>query len=173
MSRNYLSTGWSSAAPLWHTFEQAAGISFIGAELSYQIRVTDALSVGPDVHWQLFDAVSKTIARPNSAVINDWHEKRFLNAGVTAHYYFFKRDTMLPYLGLGIGGLRVREKRELPAPHTADSVWHISAASEIGMYILHGRIPVWFSSRLIVGIPSRKTGGEMMTFFTLGITVPN
>ena len=185
MTRSYLSLGWSSAVPLWNTYKRTEGVSPVGAELSYQLRLNPHLTLGPDVHWQLFDAVSSDrhidAGADTPSQINIWLERRFLCAALTFHYYILGRNTMLPYIGLGLGAMRVREKAGAVSSAGSDDLteWHLLATPEIGMYLLHGRIPVWLAGRLFLGIPSvsknneKNSNGEMMLVLTLGITVPN
>lgn len=178
MKRSYLSLGWSAALPLWDTYKKTEGLSPAGAELSYQLRLHPRVTLGPDVHWQLFDAPSSDRhidAGENApAQVNTWLERRFLCAALTTHFYFLKRKTMMPYLGFGLGAMRVREKRgALSADDEKTIDWHLLTSPEIGMYLLHGRIPVWLAGRAFIGMPSPENDAEMLLVLTLGVTVPN
>ena len=175
MIRNNLSLGWSSAAPLWHTFTKTEGFSPAGATVSYQLRLNRHFSLGPDIQWQLLEGTSTIKDNPNSisTSMHAWHERRFLSAAVTTHYYFVKRDTMLPYVSASVGGMRVRERRGVMVDTNDIESWHVLVAPEIGMYLLYGRIPVWLNTRLGIGIPTADVQGEILLLLTLGVTVPH
>ncbi|MBN2527129.1 MAG: hypothetical protein JXR76_12100 [Deltaproteobacteria bacterium] len=178
LKRNYLSLGWSSSVPLWKTLEETAPFSPIGASLSYQLRINRRFSIGPQVNWQLLEMNHRDCHLPgehtgSSSSLNCWKERRLVMPSLVAHIYFIKRETMLPYLALGAGGMRVRDVYAAISEESASAHWQFQFAPEIGMFLLHGRIPVWISNRLVFGIPSSDDDGELMLVLTLGITVPN
>jgi hypothetical protein len=177
LTRNYLSLGWSAATQLGSGFERSDGISTVGATVSIHFRLNRQLSLGLEPHWQLFDAESgdetHVPSYDSAPRTMSWKERRFFTIAASGRYYMIKRDTLLPYIGLGIGAMAVREKYGITVDDTQAQIWHFMLAPELGMHLLHGRIPFWLSGTLHSGFRTASHAGEIQLILTIGVTVPH
>lgn len=176
MTRNFLTLGWNTALPIGPSFTQTPTLSVAGAHLGFHFRLNKRLSIGPEVAWQLLESryrFTTLQSQGHNGSLVSWTERRFLSLGISTQIYFFKRDTMLPYVAIGLGALRVVEKKGLDFFNNNTPNWHPKIYPELGFIVLHGRIPFCLNIGLHVATPTQKRKGEILSIFSFGIAIPN
>ncbi|MBN2342322.1 MAG: hypothetical protein JXX29_15460 [Deltaproteobacteria bacterium] len=176
MTRNYLTVAWTTALPVARSFRETDRISLAGANAAFQFRLNKHLSVGPSIQFQLLETKTeqiRNIVDESPITLVGWSERRLFLPSVVLHYYRFKRETMLPYIGAGLGALRIRKQLGLTIQHSANVQWHPAAQFDIGMILLHGRIPFLLNAQLCLATPTMKESYELFGLFSFGIAVPN
>ena len=145
----YFTLNYSTAAPLGETNDYISNYSWRGISMEGNWELNEKVAAGFNIGWNVFfQNISDSFTSDTRTVTGT--QLRYINAfplQVTGRYHFGVVDATRPYLGLGVGTTRTRQRTDMGIFTTEPSAWQFSLAPGAGVLI-----PVGFSTRINLGV---------------------
>ncbi len=140
-SSSLWSLTYNMSFPMNDTKDFISKSSFRGIGVDGRGYVTDYLTVGGSISWNVFyEKIDKlTVTEENITLTGTQY--RYINTCpifVNTHYYYGNGDKITPYAGIGVGTYYVYQRQDVGLYAFSDKSWHFGLNPEIGVMIPTG-----------------------------------
>lgn len=159
---------YSIGLPMGSSSDYIGETSFRGMSFEGRAFMTDNLSVGGYIGWNVFNETLRDKDYAGDGVDVHGTQYRYLNTlpmQVTAHYYLKNFEGVNPYIGIGVGATRTLQTTEIGLVSFANDNWHLGLSPEIGVYIpVNFNVGINVSARYDYAVKSNDTIHSNLTF---------
>ena len=144
---------YTISAPVGDTKEFIDSTSFLGVDFNYRHFLSDRVSVGGSVGWNVFDQKRTELATIRTDDFNgdiSGTQFRYINSFpimATAHYYLGNTDGTHAYVGGRAGLYYVKQRLELGTVAFAKDGWQFGVVPEVGVIA-----PINYSTKFIANV---------------------
>lgn len=166
-------TNYVPSIPLGGTADFSNNISGHGADFEVQKFLTENLSIGFVVSWNMFreKIVGETFEHQDLTITGtQFRYTNIVPLNINVKKYFQNQGQTLPYVGVGLGTSYNEKRNEVGVFQIADSKWMFNVAPEVGMlYDLNYR--TYLSFKLKYNYSPKAGDFDSMSYLSLGIGV--
>lgn len=132
---------WNMGFPMGSTTDFVSQPSLRGFSLEGRGYVTDQITVGGIVGWNVFyennDFTQEVIGETGTVFGYQRHTLNVMPLMVTSHYYF-SQGSIIPYIGAGLGTYYIEARDYMGIYYLQEKDWHFGVAPEAGLIMLLG-----------------------------------
>lgn len=137
----YFALSYNTASPMGETSDFVDTYSWRGVSAEWRWLVNSNLSAGVFFGWNVFhNKITDDFEREDGDGVISGTQLRTINAFpilATGHYYFGNGygDSILPYLGLGVGTYRTLQRTSMGIFQDEPKAWQFGFAPSVGIAI--------------------------------------
>lgn len=160
------------SVPTGDTRDYISKTSFRGASFEGRGFVSDVVSVGGWISWEVFKERLDGATFQGNGVDVTGTQVRYLNMMpvlVTSHYYFGDFSGVTPYAGGGVGAYRSLQRTEIGLVALSNDNWHVGFAPEVGVFL-----PVNYSSGVNLSVKynyAAESNGSSYSYVSFNIGI--
>jgi opacity protein-like surface antigen len=162
---------YDTALPLGKTKDLTGKFSGRGFTVDGRYRSKAGITLGFAVSWQVFEEKSNMTFDYDNATISGTSARETSTTPMLATVGYISRanERILPYVRLGVGGMRVWRRVDIGISRIVDETWHFSLVPEIGAEIPVARFLLIPAIRYNVGFASGGAPSQSYINFSLGV----
>ncbi len=138
----YYTLGWNIGLPLASFSDYISTVSVNGGAVQGHFFVTDKLAAGVSFGWNTYyQELDRATYSPLPGVAITAVQLRYVNAmplKASVNYFFSRKKTLEPYVGLGVGGVYMTEHAGIQDRDFWDTQWGFQVSPELGAFIRLG-----------------------------------
>lgn len=165
---------WNIGFGTGETANFVSAPSFRGFSIEGRGFVTDKITLGGFAGWNTFYESEGNITRDfgQTGTVNGYNRK-YINAFpvlVTAHYYF-AQTTVMPYAGIGVGGMYAESRDFMGIYYIQDKDWHFALAPEVGIVLPFGNSNSGIHAGVKYNWGAKTRNTDAISYMTLNIGI--
>lgn len=163
---------YNTAIPFSGTRDFVPRFSWWGFSFDFRQRLVPNVALGMSFEWQGFDDKTRKTTTLGEVTVTgtQYREQTSFPLLATGHYYFREApDSVLPFVGVGVGGYRINRALDLgPYIRFTEANWHFGFAPEIGVSFPSRTGALLLRSRLHYTLKSGDAPSQLYWTFAVG-----